>query len=1026
MTMSHSQPALVMAATAVLLSSSCAHAVLAQTPIVMAARHTATNLKPITGVSGMRSGSLSCEYLTDPRGIQTLSPRLSWQLSAQQRGEGQSAYRILVSKSLSDLNAGKGTLWDSGKIASNQSVAIPYQGAPPSSGTVCYWKVQVWDNDGNRAPYSPVALWQMGLLAPSDWKAHWISAQTPTDTQVNGDTLPPAPYLRRTFMLTKPIKQATVFATAHGVYELHLNGAKVGNAFLAPGWTDYTKHIDYQTYDITSSLHQGANTIGAILADGWYSGYYGFAHQRNLYGASPGLLLQINIEYADGTHQIVVSDPSWQARTGPVLYADLLQGESYDARQELTGWDLPSTSHAEGWQPVSLDTVDAIPHQRDVTAQVRALVNNNTVVVTASNDLAGDPAYQTVKQLRVNYTLDGVAHSQTVGEKEQIHIPGPGEPNGALVIVKAVYGVLDTPESQPVLAGAQGPPVVITQYMPTQHITQPQPKTYIFDLGQNMVGWVKLSVKASAGTAVKLRFGEVLNPDGSLYTTNLRTARATDTYICKGSGTETWEPHFTFHGFRYVEMTGYSSQPTPDMIAGCVAGSDLTPTGTFTCSSPLVNQIQRNIVWGQRGNFLSVPTDCPQRDERLGWMGDAQIFARTATYNRDVAAFYEKWIQDVEDGQSSQGGYSDVSPRMVDLNDGAPAWGDAGVIVPWTVWQAYGDTGLIRKHWDSMERWMDYITSVNPNGLWLQRRNNDFGDWLNIGADTPREVLATAYYAHDANLMAQMARALGRTADAQKYDALLDHIKSAFNTAYVHPDGTIQGDTQTCYVLALHWDLLPESLRLLAAQHLAAAIHAKNDHLSTGFVGVGYLCPTLTANGLNDIAYKLLLTDTFPSWGFSVRQGATTIWERWDGYTPEKGFQDPGMNSFNHYSLGSVGEWLFRDVAGIDTDPNQPGFAHILMHPHPGPGLTSASASYDSIHGKIISNWRTVNNLFQWDITIPANTTATIWVPSTDPATVIESDKTASTSPGVTFTKTEPGFNIYEITSGTYHFTAPE
>ena len=975
--------------------------------------------------AGLRIDHLRCEYKENPLGIDAAHPRLSWQLQSTTRGQRQTAYEVLVARSPAALKAGRGDLWDSGKVQSEDSTAIEYHGGVLQSGQQCWWKVRAWDKDGHLALDTAAGSWQMGLLRPSDWKAQWIAAQTPRDTQVDGNNLPPCPYVRKTFTVGKAVKHATIFATARGLYELHLNGAKVGNAVLAPGWTDYNKRIEYQAYDVTSALHPGTNMVGAILGDGWYSGYVGFSRQRNLYGSRPSLRLQMEITYTDGTHQLVATDGTWRGRTGPITYSDMLQGESYDARAEMPGWDRAGSTDAQ-WQPVSTASARMPSTQVSVTAKLAAMVRNNALSVVAGNDLAGDPAYNTVKQLRVDYTLGGVPHTQTAAEKETIQIPAPGETPGRLVIRSAVYGALNDRTGPAALVATTGPPVRMTQLMPTRKITQPTPGTYIVDLGQNMVGWARLKVQAAAGTRVRMRFGEVLNPDGTLYTTNLRSAHATDTYVCRGGGkVETFEPHFTFHGFRYVEVTGYPGAPGMDAITGCVIGSDTPPAGTFTCSQPMVNQLVSNIVWGQRGNFVSVPTDCPQRDERLGWMGDAQIFVRTATYNRDVASFYENWMYSVEDGQSSTGGFSDVSPRIVDLNDGAPAWGDAGVIVPWTVYQAYGDTGILQQHWGAMNRWMNYITSVNPNGLWLQRRNNDFGDWLSIAADTPKEVLATAYYAYDAQLMAQMARALGHTQEAAQYDALFAHIKNAFNAAYVSPDGRIKGDTQTVYVLALRFDLLPDTLRPLAAQHLVDNIASKNNHLSTGFVGVGYLCPVLTQTGHNDIAYKLLLNDTFPSWGYSIKQGATTIWERWDGYTKEKGFQDPGMNSFNHYSLGSVGQWLYQYVAGIDTDPNQPGYKHILLHPHPGPGLTQASTSYDSIRGPIVSDWKTDNAQFVWDVTIPANTTATAWIPTQSADGVREGGQKISAASGIVPVRSEAGFAVYELASGTYHFTSP-
>ena len=975
--------------------------------------------------SVLRAAHPRCEYKENSLGIDAAHPRLSWQLQSDTRGQRQSAYKIIVAGSVAALVSGRGILWDSGKVASARSTDVEYNGRTLRSDQRYWWRVSVWDKDGKSAPRAAQGFWQMGLLKPSDWKGQWITARTPRDTKIDGNTLPPCPYVRRAFTINKAVKQATVFATARGLYELHLNGAKVGNALLAPGWTDYRKRIEYQAYDVTGALRRGANMVGAVLGDGWYCGYVGFARQRNLYGTQPALRLQINIEYTDGTRQVVATSRNWRGRTGPITYSDMLQGEEYDARAELADWDRPGGS-AASWLPVSTPVTGSPAKQVSVTPSLTALVEGNTLSVTAGNSLGGDPAYNTVKFLRVQYTLGGAAHTRTVREGETLHIPGPGEAPGKLVIRRAVYGAIDEPNGPAALVAPLGPPIRVTQYMPTRRVLRPAPGTYLFDIGQNMVGWARLRVRGAAGTRVKMRFGEVLNPNGTLYTTNLRSAHATDTYICRGGGAyEIWEPHFTFHGFRYVEVTGYPGTPRPDALIGCVVGSDTPPTGTFTCSSPLVRKLQHNIVWGQRGNFVGVPTDCPQRDERLGWMGDAQIFARTATYNRDVAGFYEDWIRSVGDGQSAEGGFSDVSPRVVDQSDGAPAWGDAGVIVPWTVYQAYGDTRVLRQHWGAMNRWMDYITSKNPNGLWLQRRNNDFGDWLSISANTPKEVLGTAYYAYDAFLMARMARALGRTREAAHYNSLFAHIRSAFDAAYVSPEGRIKGDTQTVYVLALRFGLLPHTLRPAAAQRLADNIVARKNHLSTGFVGVGYLCPVLSETGHNDIAYRLLLQDTFPSWGYSIRQGATTIWERWDGYTKEKGFQDPGMNSFNHYSLGSVGQWLYQDVAGIDTDPNQPGYQHILLHPHPGPGLTMARATYNSAQGMIVSDWKVSGGRLLWNVTVPTNTTATAWLPTRDARAVTEEGQEIGAGMGIVRRRVEPGCAVYELQSGTYHFSAP-
>ena len=496
-----------------------------------------------------------------------------------------------------------------------------------------------------------------------------------------------------------------------------------------------------------------------------------------------------------------------------------------------------------------------------------------------------------------------------------------------------------------------------------------------------MVGWARLTVQGPAGTIVQMRFGETLIADGTLYTDNLRAAKATDTFILKGAGVETFEPHFTFHGFRYVEVTGYPGGADLDCIKGCVVHSNTERTATFECSDPLVNQLVRNIDWSQRGNFLSVPTDCPQRDERLGWLGDAQIFVRTAAANRDVVSFFEKWMVDVVDAQSTEGGFSDVAPRLVDPSDGAPAWGDAGIIVPWTIFQVYGDIGILERNYAAMAAWINYLDSANPDHLWTNRRNNDFGDWLSIDADTDKELLASAYFAYDASLMARIAHVLGRAEDSIKYEELFNQIKSAFQNAFLSEDGRLKGHTQTAYVLALHFNLLPEAMRRIAAKHLVDDINSRNGHLSTGFVGVGYLCPVLSDMGHSDIAYTLLLNNTFPSWGYSIKHGATSIWERWDGWTETAGFQDVGMNSFNHYSLGSVGEWMQRYVAGIDTPRDAPGFSQIQIRPHPDSRLSFVRASFASIRGLIKSEWHIDGGTFTLNVTIPANTTASVILP---------------------------------------------
>ncbi|MDP8944702.1 MAG: family 78 glycoside hydrolase catalytic domain, partial [Actinomycetota bacterium] len=790
--------------------------------------------------SELRPVGLKCEYRVDPLGIDERTPRLSWTLESEGRDQTQSAYRILVAGSEEDLEAEENLLWDSGRVESDRTVGVEYEGEELRSGSHCVWKVNAWDGAENPSPYSRPAVFETGLLESSDWEGAWISAGEDPDEDFDppiGDEyddlangLAPSPYLRKEFPLDKPLRRARLYATARGVYELYLNGNRVGDDVLAPGWTDYDRRVQYQTYDVTSMLLEGPNALGAVIGDGWFAGFVGFdpKHRGALYGPRPQLLAQLDLEYEDGSRECIATDSSWKCSTGPILFSDLLVGESYDARREMPGWAEPGFD-ASGWYGVEVEEI------------------GNTRLVAQ---------------------------------------PDEG--------------------------------IRVTEELEAKTVTEPESGRYVFDLGRNMVGWVRLRVVGEAGMEITLRHAEALNPDGTIYTTNLRSARATDRYVLGGEGEEVYEPHFTFHGFRYVEVTGYPGEPPLGAVTGRVVHSATSPSGSFECSSQMVNKLQENIVWGQRGNFLSVPTDCPQRDERLGWTGDAQVFVRTASFNMDVAAFFKKWMVDVEDAQSPDGAFPDVAPLLrgsglIDLRWGAPAWGDAGVIVPWTIYRAYGDTRIVERHYDAMARWMEYLHEANPDLIRKNRMGNNYGDWLSPKGDhTPKHLLATAYWAYDAKLMAEMAGATGRNEDASKYRDLNENIKAAFEEAYLSPDGRIEGDTQTCYLLALHMELLPEELRSAAADHLVRTIEREDWHLATGFVGVGYLCPVLTEVGYTDVAYRLLENETYPSWGYTVKNGATTIWERWDGWTEENGFQSPNMNSFNHYSLGSVGEWLYR------------------------------------------------------------------------------------------------------------------
>jgi len=878
---------------------------------------------------------LRVEYLTNPLAIKSRTPRLSWTIPLE-GGRRQTACQIIASTSTD------AALWDTGRIESDQSVHVRYAGKPLTSRDRVDWKVRIWDETGAASDYSDTATFEVAL-AIDDWAANWISAapRPPADQElteadqsiasIRGDRrFWPSPHLRRAFQLRTGIASARLSITARGAYEASINGRRIGSTELAPGWTDYHKRIEFQTFDVTDMLTAGDNAIGVILGDSWYSGYVGFNGKREFYGVDPELLAQLEVVYKDGSRDTIVTDNTWRWTYGPILYSDLLEGESYDARRELGAWTEAGYDDRD-WQSAN----------------------------------AGS----------------GLGSAEL---EPQIDLP-----------------------------------ITVTQDLTPKSITALSGGRYLVDMGQNMVGHLRLRVRGEAGTKVTLRHVEMLQPDGEVYITNLRAARQTDEYILSGKGEETFEPRFTFHGFRYVEVAGYPGALMAEDVTGRVVESETETAGEIETGHAMVNQLIKNIVWGQRGNFISVPTDCPQRDERLGWMGDAQVFVRTATFNRNVAPFFTKWLTDVRDAQHDDGIYTDVCPSISFAGKGAPAWTDAGVIVPWTIYQMYGDVDILVASYDSMAKYVDALDAANPDGLWLNNRNNDYGDWLSIEADTPKEVLATAYFAYDALLMSRIAAVLKKEADQKRFVQLFEKIKAAFNKAYVAEDGKIHGDTQTVYLLALQMSLLDPTKRPEAVRRLVADIDAKGGHLSTGFIGVGYLCPILTEYGHADVAYKLLLNETYPSWGYSIAQGATTIWERWDGWTEHKGFQDPGMNSFNHYSLGSVGEWLYRRVAGIDIDPAVPGFKHIVMRPEPCRKLGYVKSAVRSLYGRIESAWCFDGDDWAWDVTVPANTTATAYLPTAILANVdgIGSGAESTVTDGRLCLTLEPGQYSFRVKS---------
>jgi alpha-L-rhamnosidase len=585
-------------------------------------------------------------------------------------------------------------------------------------------------------------------------------------------------------------------------------------------------------------------------------------------------------------------------------------------------------------------------------------------------------------------------------------------------------------------------PIRVTQDVRAVSVSEPKPGVYVFDLGQNMVGWSRITVRGAAGATVALTHAEMLGDDGTVYTDNLRGARQTDSYTLRGATTETFEPHFTYHGFRYVQVTGLAAKPRLDDLVGRQVNSALAEASTFETSSPLITKLWQNVRWTQRDNMIGIPTDCPQRDERLGWMGDIQVFSGTSIYNADMGAFLTKWLQDVRDAQTPDGRFADFSPQPFQrvLAErkrpdfmGVPGWGDAGVVVPWRLWQQYGDRRQLRQSYDASKRWIEFIRANNPDLLWKNKRGNDYGDWLNAdtmndstmprtGGQVPKPVFATMMFAYATDLVSRMAVVLHEDADAKQYGALFDDIKAAFNAAYVTEDGHIEGNTQAGYALALHFDLLPESKRAAAVAYMVQGIDTYHGHMSTGFHSTYRMMLELSRAGRSDVAYKLINATTFPSWGYSIENGATTIWERWDGYVKGRGFQDKGMNSFNHYAIGAVAEWMYRVILGLNNDDEHPGYEQFVIRPVPGGGLTWAKGSYRSIRGTIESGWRADGATFTEDVTIPANTSATVYVPAKDVERITESGVTARQAPGVQFVRMDGDAAVFTVQSGKFRF----
>jgi alpha-L-rhamnosidase len=1000
---------------------------------------------------------LRTNALNAPIGLDTPTPTFSWISDATTPNWTQSAYEILVDPDANRLRAGQAATWDSGRIASSESLDIRYAGAPLKSQQRYAWKVITWDREGKIAASAP-AWFETGLMSASDWKAQWIGRKDPLAdkelsairwvwlqgsdafhvasatpahfryefeleaapsagslhvlargafvARVNGhvtghhdewgafdreeigsllhagkneieidlvshrtddpaakspqalaasvritradgteerlvtgerwqarsraedawqavqivgplsmafgigadrqQAIPgpdrvatDASLLRKDFAVDSPVRSARLTITALGAYHAFINNQSIApDTLLAPGWTDFHKRVQYQTYDVTPMLAQGVNTLGVELGGGWYSSPMTWSGFR--FTPGPNLLrAQLDLTLANGQHDTIVTDPSWQTAAAPITFSEIYGGESYDARLAQPGWSSPHFK-SDRWTPA----ITAEPPDQGMAITAQPDLPINTVLTV--HPIALNPA--------------NAAHPA------------------------------------------------------------------IFDMGQNMVGNVRIHLRGPRGVVVRLRYAERLNPDGSIYTENLRNADATDTYALSGEGEETWTPEFTFHGFRYVELSymgaAPAAPPTLATIDGLVFNSlPPAPSVRLTSSSELLNKMNELGAWGQRGNFVSIPTDCPQRDERLGWMGDAGAFWRTGTYNFDIDAFTRKFMLDVTDAQSSAGAFSDVSPNLLGPTPGAPGWGDAGIFIPYAAWLQYGDASVVQRSWPAMQRWMDFILANNPGYLRRNAVGNNFGDWLAPDEHTPHELIGTAYWALVAREMTEMANAIHRPDDARKYQQTYDRIAAAYRAAYIKEDGSVEGNTQTGYLATIFTGIAPPALAGNMVARIVKDVEAHGNHLTTGFLGTPFLMFVLDQNGRTDLAFKLLLSDTYPSWGYMVKKGATTWWERWNGDTG-----DPSMNSYNHYAFGSVMAWVYRRAAGIDTDASGPGFHHIDIQPHFDPALPRLHVEYDSAYGVIVSDWQQSEHRFT--VSIPANTTATVTLPGKTTETI--------------------------------------
>ncbi|HWR70354.1 MAG TPA: family 78 glycoside hydrolase catalytic domain [Dehalococcoidia bacterium] len=888
---------------------------------------------------------LRCEYRENPLGIDAAEPRFSWILLSDRRNTRQAAYHIQVAASREALTDAAKLVWDSGVVDGDSSIWIGYEGDKLASFQRYWWRVKVRDNHGRESEWSQPAWFEMGILKPAEWTAEWISPDLEEKEEDN-----PCPMLRKEFDLKGRVSSARAYVTSLGLYEMEINGCRVGDARFTPGFTSFHKRLQYQTYDVTDYLREGQNAVGAFLADGWYRGHLWFKAIPNVFGRELALLAQIRVEYEDGTIETIGTDASWQCTTGPILSSDLYYGEVYDARWEIPGWSEPGCAY-DKWRKVK----------------------------------------------KLEY---GKAHLVC-------------SPGGVVKVVQEIQPrrILKTPKGE-----------------------------LVVDLGQNIAGIVRLEVEGESGTEITLRYCEELTPEGNFnveqldlmgYQKRARRFYQIDRYVLKG-GREVIEPRFTFHGFRYVKIEGYPGDLDLDKIRGLVIYSGLPVTGEFSCTNPLINQLQHNILWSQKGNFLDVPSDCPQR-EKMGWTGDIQIYAPTACFLMDCSGFLVKWLQDLKADQRDDGLVPHIIPWLPDYPvygplgvGGSSGWGDACIIVPWTLYQYYGDKRILDEMYGTMKKWIGFVQRRSKGHVW--NKGMHWGDWLEPGKPVysyflpwaPKGYVATSFFAHSCHLLSRIAGVLGKRDDAEYYRELSENVRAAYLKRYVKQNGRVKPSRQGAYVLALAFNMVPDEMKPRLAAHLAKMVGDNGNHLDTGFLSTPHLCQVLCENGYEETAFEVLNQDTIPSWLYEVKKGATSVWETWDCIKAD-GKLRKGM-SFNHYAFGAVGAWLYRYVAGIVLDEENPGGKHIVLSPHPGGGLTEARAAYQSPRGEVKSAWKLHDGWMTYSVTVPANSTATVRLPNAVKAEISEGNKPLEKAEGISKVSQEAGAVTLEVGSGSYEF----